>query len=183
MKSPVSAQESLSLLKLADPALKVELAAAEPQVCDPVAIAFDEYGRMWVVEMGDYPNGPKPGEPPLSRVRLLEDRDGDGYFETAHNFRDHLLFATGIQPWRGGVIVTLSGRVVWMKDTDGDGKADVEETWFTGFSEQNPQLRANHPTFAPRQPRLHRQRTARRRSGRPQIRLESRCKARFDQRT
>ena len=148
VKSPVSAQESLSLFKLADPRLKVELAAAEPQVTDPVAIAFDEHGRMWVVEMGDYPNGPKPGELPLSRVRLLEDRDGDGYFETAHNFRDHLLFATGIQPWRGGVIVTLSGRVVWMKDTDGDGKADVEETWFTGFSEQNPQLRANHPTFA-----------------------------------
>jgi putative membrane-bound dehydrogenase-like protein len=148
VKSPVSAQESLSLLKLADPRLKVELAAAEPQVRDPVAIAFDEQGRMWVVEMGDYPNGPKPGQPPISCVRLLEDRDGDGYFETAHNFRDHLLFATGIQPWRGGVIVTLSGRVVWLKDTDGDGKADVEETWFTGFSEQNPQLRANHPTFA-----------------------------------
>jgi len=148
VKSPVSAQESLSLLKLADRRLKVELAAAEPQITDPVAIAFDEHGRMWVVEMGDYPNGPKPGELPLSRVRLLEDRDGDGYFETAYNFRDHLLFATGIQPWRGGVIVTLSGRVIWLKDTDGDGKADAEETWFTGFSEQNPQLRANHPTFA-----------------------------------
>jgi putative membrane-bound dehydrogenase-like protein len=148
VKSPVSAQESLSLLELADPRLKVELAAAEPQVLDPVAIAFDEKARMWVVEMGDYPNGPKPGQPPLSRIRLLEDRDGDGFYETAHDFRDHLLFATGIQPWRGGVIVTLSGRVVWMKDTDGDGKADVEETWFTGFSEQNPQLRANHPTFA-----------------------------------
>jgi len=148
VNSPVSPEKSLSLLVLADPRLKLELAAAEPQVLDPVAIAFDETGRMWVVEMGDYPNGPKPGAPPLSRVRLLEDRDGDGYFETAHDFRDHLLFATGIQPWRGGVIVTLSGRVVWMKDTDGDGKADVEETWFTGFSEQNPQLRANHPTFA-----------------------------------
>jgi putative membrane-bound dehydrogenase-like protein len=148
VKSPVSAQESLSLLELADPGLKVELAAAEPQVLDPVAIAFDENARMWVVEMGDYPNGPKAGKPPVSRIRLLEDRDGDGFYETAHDFRDHLLFATGIQPWRGGVIVTLSGRVVWMKDTDGDGKADVEETWFTGFSEQNPQLRANHPTFA-----------------------------------
>jgi putative membrane-bound dehydrogenase-like protein len=148
VNSPVSAQESLSLLELADPRLKIELAAAEPQVLDPVAMAFDENGRMWVVEMGDYPNGPKPGALPLSRIRLLEDRDGDGFFETAHDFRDHLLFATGIQPWRGGVIVTLSGRVVWMKDTDGDGKADVEETWFTGFSEQNPQLRANHPTFA-----------------------------------
>jgi hypothetical protein len=56
VKSPVSAQESLSLLELADPRLKVELAAAEPQVLDPVAIAFDEKARMWVVEMGDYPN-------------------------------------------------------------------------------------------------------------------------------
>src|SRR5579862_6396452 len=135
VKSPISAEESLGLFELADPGLKIELAAAEPQVLDPVAIAFDEKGRMWVVEMGDYPNGPKPGQLPLSRIRLLEDRDGDGRFETAHNFRDHLLFAAGIQPWRGGVIVTLSGRVVWMKDTDGDGKADIEETWFTGFSE------------------------------------------------
>jgi putative membrane-bound dehydrogenase-like protein len=149
VKSPVSARESLDLLQLSDPHLTVELAAAEPQVVDPIAIAFDELGRMWVVEMGDYPNGPKPGQPPLSRVLLLEDRDGDGFFETAHTFREHLLFATGVQPWRGGVIVTLSGRVVWMKDTDGDGKADVEETWFAGFSEGNPQLRANHPTFSP----------------------------------
>jgi len=149
VKSPASPEESLALFELADPDLKVELAAAEPQVLDPVSIAFDERGRMWVVEMGDYPNAPKPGQLPLSRIRLLEDRDGDGRFETAHTFRDHLLFATGIQPWRGGVIVTISGRVVWMKDTDGDGKADAEETWFTGFSEQNPQLRANHPTFAP----------------------------------
>jgi putative membrane-bound dehydrogenase-like protein len=149
VKSPVSPQESLALLQVADPRLTVELAAAEPQVVDPIAIAFDEDGRMWVVEMGDYPNGPKPGQPPLSRVRVLEDRDGDGFFETAHTFRDHLLFATGVQPWRGGAIVTLSGCVMWMKDTDGDGKADVEETWFTGFSEGNPQLRANHPTFSP----------------------------------
>src|ERR1700678_4233722 len=63
VKSPVSAQDSLSLFEVSDPRLKVELAAAEPQVLDPVAIAFDEKGRMWVVEMGDYPNGPKPGKP------------------------------------------------------------------------------------------------------------------------
>jgi len=42
----------------------------------------------------------------------------------------------------------LSGRVAWMRDTDGDGRADIDETWFSGFAEQNPQLRANHPTFA-----------------------------------
>eukprot|EP00913_Durusdinium_trenchii_P005676 g5294.t1 len=143
---------------VAHPQLRVELVACEPQVVDPVAIAFDEDGRLWVVEMRDYPNGPKDlgsqpkekGKRPrgLSRVRLLEDRDGDGFYETACTFADGLLFATGVQPWRGGVIVTLAGEVAYFKDTTGDGKADLRETWFTGFAEKNPQLRANHPTFA-----------------------------------
>ncbi|MEX2286997.1 MAG: PVC-type heme-binding CxxCH protein [Planctomycetaceae bacterium] len=145
--SPVSADESLQHFQL-HPGLRIELAATEPEVVDPVAIAFDERLRMWVVEMGDYPNGPQPGEEPKSRVRLLEDRDNDGYYETSHVFADKLLFATGIQPWRGGAIVTLAGRVAYFRDTDGDNRADIEETWFAGFAEENPQLRANHPTFA-----------------------------------
>ncbi len=144
--SPVSAKRSLELFEL-NPLVKIELVAAEPQVVDPVAVVFDEQGRLWVVEMQDYPVGPPDHGPLRSRIRLLEDRDEDGYFETAHTFADHLLFPTSLLPWKGGVIVTLSGKVVWMKDTNGDGRADVQETWFTGFSEQNPQLRANHPTF------------------------------------
>ncbi len=146
-KSPVPPQESLQYFQH-HPAVRVELVAAEPQVIDPVAIAFDERAWLWVVEMQDYPVGPPDGGPLRSRIRILEDRDGDGYFETAHTFADHLLFPNSLQPWKGGVIVTLSGKVVWMKDTDGDFRADVQETWFTGFTEQNPQLRANHPTFA-----------------------------------
>src|SRR5262245_30612660 len=59
--SPVSPDESLQHFEL-HPGLKIELVAAEPQVIDPVAIAFDERGRMWVVEMSDYPNGPAAGE-------------------------------------------------------------------------------------------------------------------------
>jgi putative membrane-bound dehydrogenase-like protein len=98
--------------------------------------------------MSDYPNGPGPGEPPKSRIKLLEDRDADGRFETAHLFADKLLFATGLQPWRGGAIVTLAGEIAYFKDTDGDHKADVRETWFRGFVQENPQLRANHPRFA-----------------------------------
>ena len=147
IRSPVSPREALKRFVL-HPKLRIELVACEPQVVDPVAIAFDEDGRLWVVEMRDYPNGPEKGKPPLSRIRLLEDRNGDGFFETARTFADGLLFATGIQPWKGGVIVTLAGEVAYFKDTDGDGKADVRETWFTGFAEKNPQLRANHPTFA-----------------------------------
>lgn len=134
-----------------DPDLEIELVAAEPEVVDPVSIAFDEAGGMWVVEMRDYPWGPRrPGDTedkhePRSIIKRLVDRDGDARYETATVFADKLLFPTGLQPWQGGVIVTLAGEVVWMKDTDGDGRADVREVWFKGFSQENSQLRANHP--------------------------------------
>jgi putative membrane-bound dehydrogenase-like protein len=145
--SPISAEESLKHFQLR-PGLRIELVAAEPDVIDPVAIRFDEQGRMWVVEMIDYPNGPKPGRPPLSRIRILEDTNDDGRYETSRIFADKLLFVTGLQPWKGGVIVTMAGKVAYMKETDGDGSTDINETWFTGFAEKNSQLRANHPTFA-----------------------------------
>src|SRR5919201_5534924 len=81
-----------------DAGLRVELAAAEPEVESPVAVAFDKDGRLWVVEMLDYPNGPAPGQPPQGRIKVLEDRDGDGRFETARVFADKLLFANGLLP-------------------------------------------------------------------------------------
>ncbi|MBA63184.1 MAG: hypothetical protein CMJ76_12570 [Planctomycetaceae bacterium] len=95
---------------------------------------------MWVVEMNDYPSGNG-----VSRVKLLEDLDSDGTFETAHVFADNLVFATGLQPWKDGVVVTLAGQVVYFKDTDGDHKADTREVWYAGFAQDNQQLRANHP--------------------------------------
>lgn len=70
IQGPLSPQESLRHLRVA-PGLRVELVAAEPQIIDPVAIAFDERGRLWVVEMSDYPRGPGPNEAPKSRVRSL----------------------------------------------------------------------------------------------------------------
>lgn len=145
-KSPVSPQESLKWISL-DDGLRIELVAHEPEVVDPVAVRFDEDGRMWVAEYRDYPNGPEGGKKPQSRIKMLEDRDGDGYYETVHVFADELLFCNGIQPWKGGVIATMSGKLAYLKDTDGDHKADVFETWFTGFAEENPQLRVNHPRF------------------------------------
>src|SRR5690348_5186040 len=79
-KSPVSATESLRFFQLPDD-LAIELAAAEPEVIDTVDVRFDELGRMYVVEMRDYPLGPKPDQAPLSKIKLLEDRDGDGRYE------------------------------------------------------------------------------------------------------
>lgn len=141
---PVSPSESLRYLHL-DDGLRIDVVAHEPQVVDPVAIRFDHRGRMWVVEMGDYPHGPAANESPKSRIRILEDRDGDGRYETDTVFAEQLLFATGIQPWRDGAFVTLAGAVVYFSDRDGDGRADERETWYTGFMQENSQLRANHP--------------------------------------
>ena len=145
-----SSDESLtpaeSLAKIQLPAgLTVELAAHEPNVESPVAISFDERGRMFVVEYRDYPTGPKKGEPPLSRIRLLEDKDGDGFFETATVFADRLNFAQGVLAIQGGVIVTAAPDILFLKDTNGDNVADEKRILFTGFKAGNPQLRVSHP--------------------------------------
>jgi putative membrane-bound dehydrogenase-like protein len=148
IQSPLSPSDAQKHFVLADDSLRIELAAAEPEVIDPVAIRFDEDGRMWVAEMRDYPLGPPAGVEPLSKIRILEAKDGDGRFESATTFAEKLPFVNGLQPWKGGVFVTLAGRVAYMKDTDGDGKMDLDETWFEGFAQENSQLRANHPRLA-----------------------------------
>jgi putative membrane-bound dehydrogenase-like protein len=103
--------------------------AHEPQVASPVAAAYDEDGQLYVVEMRDYPEPHKPGEPPLGRVRLLEDKDGDGFYESAAVFAEHLPWPTGVACWDGGVFVTAAPDVWYLKDTDGDGTADVRKPW------------------------------------------------------
>ena len=144
---PIAPEDSLRLFQLHTDCA-IELVACEPDVIDPVHIAFDLDGRMWVVEYSDYPNGPADGGPGLSRIRVLTDEDGDGRYGDARIFADKLLFANGLTFWRDGVIVTLEGAVEFMRDTDGDGRADERLELFAGFTPENPQLRANHPTFA-----------------------------------
>jgi putative membrane-bound dehydrogenase-like protein len=131
------------------PGLRIDLIATEPQVESPVACVFDEAGRLWVVEMLDYPNGPAPGKPPEGRIKVLEDRDGDGRYETATVFADKLLFANGVLPWDGGTIVTAAPHILFLKDTDGDGQADKREVLYEGFTAGNPQLRVSHPALGP----------------------------------
>jgi putative membrane-bound dehydrogenase-like protein len=129
-----------------DAGLRMELVASDPEVSSPVSIAFDEDGRLWVAEMLDYPN-PIPGKSPMGRIRRLEDRDGDGRYEHSEVFADGILMVNGVMPWKGGVIVTAAPSILYLKDTDGDGKADVREPLYVGFAEQNPQLRVSHPNL------------------------------------
>src|SRR5438105_4659200 len=105
--TPLSPEQARAAFKVA-PGLRVELVASEPQIESPVAMAFDEDGRLFVVEMLDYPNGPAPGQPPEGRIKLLEDRDGDGRYETATVFADKLLYANGVLPWKGGAMLTCA---------------------------------------------------------------------------
>ncbi len=92
----------------ARPGFKVELAACEPLVADPVAIAFGPDGRLWVTEMGDYPRGADGKGGHGGRVRFLEDTDGDGRYDKSTVFLDDLGYPNGVTPWRGGVLVTCA---------------------------------------------------------------------------
>ena len=100
-------------------------------------------GKLWVVEMGDYPLGIDGKGKPGGRVKFLEDTDGDGRYDKATVFLDGLGFPTGVMPWRKGVLVTCAPDIFYAEDTDGDGKADKREVLFTGFSEGNQQHRVN----------------------------------------
>ena len=126
--------------------LRLELAASEPAVVDPVGVAFDADGRMFVVEMGGYPLRPE-GSPPLGRVKRLVDADLDGYYETWTLFADRLPYPTSVLPWRDGVLVTAPPDIVHLRDPDGDGVADAREVLFTGFPVANTQHNVNGLTW------------------------------------
>ena len=114
--------------------LDVSLFAAEPDVVDPVGMAFDEDGRIYVVEMRDYPLGIGPERKPGGTIRLLEDRDGDGKIDHSSLFAEGLSFPTSVAPWHGGILVSAPPEIIFLKDTNGDGKADVREVLFRGFT-------------------------------------------------
>lgn len=129
-----------------EPGLRVELVAAEPTVVAPVALAFDELSRMFVAENRGYPTN---AQPPQGVIALLEDADGDGRFEKRTVFADGLTFPNGVMPWKGGVIVTCAPDILFLQDTNHDGRADTREVLFTGFDAGNTtQLRMSHPTLS-----------------------------------
>ena len=121
------------------PGYRIELAASEPQVRDPIAITFDENGRMFVCEMIDY-SEERDRQPHLGRISLLEDRDGDGKYETSTVFADDLPWPTGLIWANGGLFVGATPDIWRFEDRDGDGRAEVREKIFTGFGTGLPRL-------------------------------------------
>ena len=140
----LSPQEALKSFHLSND-FRVELFASEPEVMDPVEMVFDENGRAYVAEMRDYPEDPPPGKPARSRIRLLEDTDGDGKIDRSTVFADEVLEVSGILPWKGGLVVTSAPDILFLKDTNGDGKADLRQVLYTGFPKVNPEARVTNP--------------------------------------
>jgi putative membrane-bound dehydrogenase-like protein len=112
------------------PGYRIELMAAEPLVADPIAMAFDENGRLFVVEMRGYS---EREEKRLGRVRVLDDPDAKGRFQRSVIFAEGLRWPTAIICFDGGVFVGDTPDILYLKDTTGDGKPDVRERVFTGF--------------------------------------------------
>jgi putative membrane-bound dehydrogenase-like protein len=139
---PRSPQESLKVLQ-PRPGFVAELVAAEPLVKSPIAFAWGPDGKLWVVEMGDYPLGVDGKGKPGGRVKFLESTKGDGKYDKMTVFMEGLPFPTGVLPWRKGVLVTCAPDIFYAEDTNGDGKADKKVVLFTGFVEGNQQHRVN----------------------------------------
>ncbi len=142
VSKPLSPLETLAGIHVRK-GYRAELVVVEPLVIDPVAIEWDTRGRLWVVEMADYPMGMDGKGKPGGRVRVLEDTNGDGKYDKSTLFADGLNFPNGILTWRDGVLITAAPNVLFLRDTDGDGKADTQEVLLSGFLEGNQQLRVN----------------------------------------
>ncbi|KAA0213284.1 MAG: dehydrogenase [Cyanobacteria bacterium CYA] len=128
------------------PGFEVSLFASEPMIEDPVAMAFDEDGRLWVVEMQSYmPNIEGDGElSPTSRVVVLEDTDGDGRADRDTVFLDGLVLPRAILPCHGGALVIEPPNLLFCRDTDADGRADEKKVILTGFDgHENPEHAGN----------------------------------------
>jgi putative membrane-bound dehydrogenase-like protein len=139
---PRSPQESLKVLR-PRPGFVAELVLAEPLVKDPIAFAWGPDGKLWVVEMGDYPLGVDGKGKPGGKIKYLESSKGDGHYDKMTVFLDHLPFPTGVLPWRKGVLVTCAPDIFYAEDTKGTGKADKKVILYTGFIEGNQQHRVN----------------------------------------
>jgi len=146
---PLSPKEATAAFKL-EPGIEAKCVAWEPLVQSPSALAFNDQGHLFVAENRGYPSGPPPGQMPLGRIARLQDSDGDGVFDRRTEFAEGLTFPNGLMWWQGGVLVSCSPDLLYLKDADNDGRADIREIWFTGFdTHSTPQLRACYPTLGP----------------------------------
>jgi putative membrane-bound dehydrogenase-like protein len=130
---PKSPAESLKTFRL-HPGFRIELAAAEPLLASPVALDFDEDGRLYVAEFREFNQSASKQHHGRGRICLLEDINGDGVYDKSTVFLDNLDSPTAVCCYGGGAFVGAAPYILYAKDTDGDGQADMRRVVFTGFA-------------------------------------------------
>ena len=145
---PFKPEDSMKFIQ-APGEFRVELFASEPDILKPIAFSFDERGRLWVIETVDYPNTPLNGEPGDDKIKILEDTNGDGRADKVTIFADKLNIPTSMAFANDGVIVTQAPHTLFLKDTNGDDKADVREILHTGWGIRDTHAVASNIQYAP----------------------------------
>jgi uncharacterized protein len=132
-QAPLSPKDSMRYTQVpAD--FDLQLFAAEPDIVKPISMAWDERGRAWVVEARDYPHGLLPeGELGHDDIKICEDTDGDGKADKFTVFADQLNLATALVFVNGGIMVSEARHMLFLRDTNGDDKADVREAILPGW--------------------------------------------------
>jgi putative membrane-bound dehydrogenase-like protein len=134
MQLPLSPEESMKHI-VTPVGFQVELVVSEPQLeGKPIFMTWDERGRLWICETYDYPNELQPPGQGRDRIRICEDTDGDGQSDKFTVFAEKLSIPTAIAFYRGGAIVQDGRETIYLKDTNGDGKADLKRTLITGWN-------------------------------------------------
>ncbi len=142
-QKPMSVKASMERTQVpAD--MELSLFAAEPDIKKPIAMAWDERGRCWVAETEDYPHGLVETGMGHDDIKICEDTNGDGKADKFTVFADKLNIPTGLVLVNGGVIVSQPPRFLFLKDTDGDDKADVRQEIFTGYGIRDTHAQASN---------------------------------------
>ncbi|HLH55158.1 MAG TPA: PVC-type heme-binding CxxCH protein [Verrucomicrobiae bacterium] len=119
----------------------IELVASEPMITAPVAMAFDENGRLFVVEM----RGRDTRGTSVGRVRMLDKMNEDGVFQNSTIYAENLTLPSAVACYAGGIFVAAGSEIVYLKDTKGDGLADARQVVLSGFGGTN----TTDPDFLP----------------------------------
>jgi putative membrane-bound dehydrogenase-like protein len=132
---PLSPEQSMKLVQV-PVEFELQLFASEPMIINPMAMAWDERGRLFVIETLDYPNEVRT-EGGNDKIKILEDTDGDGKADKVTVFAENLNIPTSIMAVNGGMLISMAPDFVFLKDTNGDDVADVREVIMTGWGKSD----------------------------------------------